>query len=102
MFTCKAVVSIMYFTFHIQSIYFYFQKLEAPPFTFRAVIGIAIGAGSLAGGILLFCVIWRLWRPSKDKEEKFGQQPNNINSKKNTTEFIPPKTNRKVTANYIE
>jgi len=56
-FTCTAVVSIMHFIFHIQSISFYLQKLEATPFTSQAVIGIAIGAGSLAGGILLFCVI---------------------------------------------
>jgi len=80
MFTCKAVVPIIYFIFHIQSISFFPQKLEATPFTFRAVIGIAIGAGSLAGGILLFCVIWRLWRPSKDKVDKFEQQPDKINS----------------------
>ena len=55
----------------------------------RAVIGIAIGAGSLAGGILLFCVIWRLLRSSKDKEDKFEQQPNRINS---VMPAIPPST----------
>jgi small neutral amino acid transporter SnatA (MarC family) len=79
----------MHFIFHIQSISFYLQKLEATPFTSRAVIGIAIGAGSLAGGILLFCVIWRLLRSSKDKEDKFEQQPNRINS---VMPAIPPST----------
>jgi small neutral amino acid transporter SnatA (MarC family) len=44
------------------------------------VIGIAIGTGSLAGGILLFCVICRVWRRSKDKDVKFEQHQEKINS----------------------
>jgi uncharacterized membrane protein (DUF485 family) len=53
------VVCIIYFIFHIliQFFHFYFQKLDVPIFASRVVIGIAIGAGFLAGGILLVCLI---------------------------------------------
>jgi len=91
MFTCIADVSIIYFiiSYLIQFFHFYFQKLEATIFASRVVIGIAIGAGSLAGGILLLCVIWRLWRRTNDKEDKFEQQPDKINS---VIPAIPPST----------
>ena len=65
------------------------KKLEATTFAPRVVIGIAIGAGSLAGGILLFCVICRLWRRSNDKDAKFEQQQDKINS---VIPAIPPST----------
>lgn len=61
------------------------KKSDATLFTFRPVIGIAIGTGSLAGDMLLFCVIWRLWRLSKYKEDKHKQQANKISA-------IPPST----------
>jgi small neutral amino acid transporter SnatA (MarC family) len=80
---------LYYFSYLIHHFHFYFQKLEATAFAPRTVIGIAIGAGSLAGGILLFCVIWRLWRRSNDKDVKFEQQQDKINSE---IPAIPPST----------
>ena len=80
---------LFYFSYLIQFFHFSFQKLEATTFAPRVVIGIAIGAGSLAGGILLFCVICRLWRRSNDKDAKFEQQQDKINS---VIPAIPPST----------
>lgn len=90
MLTCIADFSITYIIFLIHHFHFYFQKLKATSFAPRTVIGIAIGAGSLAGGILLLCVIWRLLRrSSKDKNIKFEQQQDKI---KSVIPAIPPST----------
>ena len=82
-------VLTFYFSYLIHLFHFYFQKLDAPIFASRVVIGIAIGADFIAGGILLLCVIWRLWRRSNYKEYKLEQQPDKITS---VIPAIPPST----------
>lgn len=65
------------------------KKLDATIFDSRVVIGIAIGAGSLAGVIVLLFVICRLWIRSKDKEDKLEPKPDKVNS---MTPAIPQNT----------